>query len=70
MVGHAEGTGADDGAVCEEVDVEEGLFGEEGFVEAEEDEEDETDDYHGDNIAGFPALRSGVCVGEGEEEDG
>jgi len=51
LVGHAEGTGADDGAVCEEVDVEEGLLCEEGFVEAEEDEEDKTDDYHGDYVA-------------------
>lgn len=70
MVGCAEGTGSDDGAVCEQVDVQEGLFGEEGFVQPEEDEENETDDYHGDDVAGFPALRGGVCKGEGEEEDG
>ena len=69
LVGYAEQTGADYGAVREEVDVEEGVAGGEGFVETEEHEDSEADDYHGDDVACFPAVGSRVGEGEGEEEN-
>lgn len=69
LVGGVEQAGADDGAVGEEVEIQQGLGREELLVEGEGEQQDEADDQHGDDVACCPAVGGRAGDVEWEEED-
>lgn len=69
LVCGVEETGADDGAVFEDLEVEHGDWRCVCFVQDEDDQHHDADDDHRDDVSGGPAIRGLLGDFEREEED-